>query len=395
MHPLAIAAICSLWVLPSSTTPDTGGKVKVFILAGQSNMEGKGFPEPLAYQVSQAEYRDRYQHFIKEGDFETFTRKLQASLESDPRKPFYDWSVREDVWVNSLGQHGNLTVGYGVPSKGFGPEYNFGHVVGDHFEEQVLIIKTSWGGKSLGCDFRSPSSPLPSDKEFAEMAQQRNEQIEKNNERNRKKHEEQGKPRPFTPQPLVTAAELKQPYGHYYREMLTEVRQTLAQLEQRFPGYQGQGYEFAGFVWFQGWNDQFNQDWYENYGAYLASFIRDVRKDLGAPGLPFVIGQVGFDGKRKSRPSKGGSLSARDHIKSAQLAMATREEFEGTVAVVKTDQYWDTDADAIYRGKGGWSADVDKWRRFGNDRPYHYYGSPWFFAQIGTAFGKAMLEILD
>ena len=53
------------------------------------------------------------------------------------------------------------------------------------------------------------------------------------------------------------------------------------------------------------------------------------------------------------------------------------------------------DADAIYRGKGGWSADVEKWRRFGNDRPYHYYGSPWFFAQIGTAFGKAMLEMLD
>ena len=27
--------------------------VKVFILAGQSNMEGKGFPEPLAWQISQ------------------------------------------------------------------------------------------------------------------------------------------------------------------------------------------------------------------------------------------------------------------------------------------------------------------------------------------------------
>ena len=33
--------------------------VKVFILAGQSNMEGKGFPRPLAWQVSQPAYQER------------------------------------------------------------------------------------------------------------------------------------------------------------------------------------------------------------------------------------------------------------------------------------------------------------------------------------------------
>ena len=52
------------------------------------------------------------------------------------------------------------------------------------------------------------------------------------------------------------------------------------------------------------------------------------------------------------------------------------------------------DAHAIYNGPGGWSKDVDKWRRFGNDRPYHYLGSPWFFAQAGTGFGEAMLSIV-
>ena len=39
----------------------------------------------------------------------------------------------------------------------------------------------------------------------------------------------------------------------------------------------------------------------------------------------------------------------------------------------------------------GWSKDVNRWRQFGNDRPYHYYGSPWCFAQIGTAFGEGMI----
>ena len=52
------------------------------------------------------------------------------------------------------------------------------------------------------------------------------------------------------------------------------------------------------------------------------------------------------------------------------------------------------EAHAIYTGPGGWSKDVDKWRQFGNDRPYHYYGSPWLFAQVGTAFGEAMLKLV-
>jgi alpha-galactosidase len=369
-------------LLISGSAQAADGKVKVFILAGQSNMEGKGFPDPVAWQISQPKYRDRYKHFIKDGDFDSFTKKHQASIEADPKKPFYDWSEREDVWINYLGRHGNLTVGYAAPSRCFGPEYNFGHVVGDHFDEQVLLIKCAWGGKSLGRDFRSPSAGLPTDAEFEEMVKEKNAQITKNNEKN-----------PDKQKPLVTVAGMKEPYGHFYREMMKEVHGTLDNLKERFPGYDGQGYELSGFVWFQGWNDQFTEDWYKSYGEYMACLISDVRKDLEAPDMKFVIGQVGFDGPRKSKPAKDGGLSARDHIKSGQLAMATRKGFKGSVAVVKTDQYWDMDADAIYNGPGGWSKDVDKWRQFGNDRPYHYLGSPWFFAQTGTGFGEAMVSL--
>jgi hypothetical protein len=53
------------------------------------------------------------------------------------------------------------------------------------------------------------------------------------------------------------------------------------------------------------------------------------------------------------------------------------------------------EADGIYYGPGGWQKDVERWRQFGDDRPYHYLGSPWFFAQVGTSFGKAMLEMLS
>ncbi len=373
-------------------------KVQVFILAGQSNMEGKGYPEPLAYQVTQENYRDRYAHFVKDQDFSAFTKALNASIAKNPKQPLYDWSVRQDVWVNYLKRHGDLTVGFATPSKCFGPEYNFGHVMGDHCEGQVLIIKTAWGGKSLGRDFRSPSSKLPTDEEFAALAATTNAQIEKNNARNLERHTERmkkepGKTRPFKPKALVTAAGLKKPYGHFYRQMISEVNGTLSELGDRFPSYAGQGYELRGFVWFQGWNDQFNQSWAQNYGKYLAEFIRDVRKDLKAPDLPFVIGQVGFDGMRPEKKSKDGGASNRTLIKQGQIAMAG--QFPDTVRCVKTDLFWDQDAEKIYRGPGGWSADVDKWRQFGNERPYHYYGSPWFFAQTGTAFGKAMITLLE
>ena len=358
-------------------------KVKVFILAGQSNMEGKGFPTPLTYQLTQSQYRERYTHFIKDGDFESFQSKLESSLEADPKRPHYDWSEREDVWVNYLGHHGNLTVGYASPSKCFGPEYNFGHAMGEHFEEQVLLIKTAWGGKSLGKDFLPPSAKLPTAEEFEAMAAKRNESIRAHNE----KH-------PDRPRDLVEAQKLRSEYGHFYREMLKEVRGTLDNLSERFPSYAGQGYELAGFVWFQGWNDQFNPEWSKNYGTHLGHLIQDVRRDLAAPELRFVIGQVGFDGLRPTKPARDGSPAPRTQIKQGQLEVSTREDFQGTVATVRTDRFWDMDADAIYRGEGGWKKDVDKWRQFGDDRPYHYYGSPWFFAQIGTAFGTSMISLL-
>ena len=39
-----------------------------------------------------------------------------------------------------------------------GPEYGFGFTPGDSMEQQVLLLKTAWGGKTLAVDFRSPSA---------------------------------------------------------------------------------------------------------------------------------------------------------------------------------------------------------------------------------------------
>jgi alpha-galactosidase len=131
---------------------DTSNRVKVFILAGQSNMEGKAKVELLEYQINQSETRDFFKHLKEDG------RRVK----------------RNDVWINFLDRKGKLTVGFGSPKR-IGPELEFGNTVGDHFKEQVLTIETAWGGKSLGRDFRPPSSGLPSEGKLKEIVRKTNE----------------------------------------------------------------------------------------------------------------------------------------------------------------------------------------------------------------------------
>lgn len=406
IHLLSVAALVlatGSFAAPAAETVPKG-KVKVFILAGQSNMQGKAFPRPLLWQLGQEKYRDRYKHLIKDGDFEAFNKKVDASVdrESPRNMPADLWNVRDDVWITYRGKHGGLTHGYGSGDDQFGPELNFGHVMGDQLEEPVLVIKAAWGGRALAGSFLPPSS-MPSDAEFEKQAAELNDanakwnmeqtaKIEADNKKITKENktaEKKKNLKTFKPREIVTTAQYKEQFGSDYREMVRLVRETLGSLDALFPGYKGQGYEIAGLVWFQGWNDQYQDRWL-SYEKNMSSFIRDVRKEFGVPKLPFVIGQMGHDGAKPDKED-----SPRAVIKKAQAAVAGDPEFKGTVTCVETSRYWDMEADAIYNGPGGWGKDINKWRQFGDDRGYHYYGSPWFFAQVGTAFGEAMLDLMQ
>ncbi len=310
--------------------------VKVFVLAGQSNMEGKGRVSLAEYQSETPEYKDFYKTL----------------------KPDGKWVVREDVWINFLERRGPLTVGFGSPGC-IGPELEFGTAVGDYYKEQVLLIKTAWGGRSLGRDFLSPSAKQPGDAELQAL-------VEKENANPKKKKD-------------VTLPEVRERYGKTYREMLAEVRTTLAELGKRFPGYKGQGYEIAGFVWFQGWNDHISPPFAAAYGDNLEALIRDVRKDFGVPKLPVVIGQMGQCG---FKPAQGGMKTVND-------AMASMEKLE-RVKVVATAPFWDADADKLI---ATWKQNKEAWDKVGSDFGYHYLGSVRTFCRIGRALGEAMLSI--
>ena len=332
---LVLSLLVSIAMLPTAQSAER--PIKVFILAGQSNMEGKAKVSLLDYQAEQPATRELYKPLRKDGK----------------------WIERDDVSIKFLDRKGKLTVGYGSP-KCIGPELGFGTVVGDRYDERVLLIKTAWGGRSLQRDFRSPSAGFPPAKILEAMLA------------DLKKRKSD-----------ATMDDVKKPFGVSYRAMLDEVNATLADPKKHFPDFAGMEAEIAGFIWFQGWNDMISADATAEYTANMIHFIDDVRKDLKRPKLPFVIGQMGIDGLK---PGTGVVK-----FKDAQAAVLKEERFDGNVALVKTDLFWDTDAEAVF--KMGWRENIDEWNKVGSDFPYHYLGSGKTMLAIGTAFGDAVLEL--
>lgn len=342
--------VVALLVTSIVRTGLSGESVKVFILAGQSNMEGKGLPEHLITYKKDPLIVDSYE-LLRNGN---------------------KWAVRDEVWITfpskaNGAKYGPLSVGYGTKGENsIGPEFGFGHSVGEAYEDPVLIIKVAWGGKSLGVDFRPPSAGLPQQEVIKEMlvkAQRKN--------------------------PETTAEDIKTRHGHYYRELLRHVKESLAAYQIQFPMLKGIPFELAGFVWHQGFNDKVNSrmkaSQYRDYTILLIDFINDIRKDLESPDLPFVIGEL----------STGG-IPSRGEFQLAQKNAAEHRGFEGNVAFVLTAEYYDIEAQELYE-KQYWKGTEEQkslWRTVGNDRPYHYLGSGKTYYLKGKAFAEAMLKMI-
>ncbi len=260
----------NLW---SQAQVDTTKKtVKVFVLAGQSNMEGHGF---VKAEARRNEGKGSLEYLTKDP---ASANKYKHLLDKDGK-----WAIRDDVWIHYLNRKGKLAVGYGVKEDRIGPELGFGHVVGEAYEEPVLLIKLAWGGKSLGQDFRPPSSGGT--------------------------------------------------VGEYYKKVVEQTKEILGNLKKEFPEFGDRGYELVGFGWHQGWNDRVNQAFTDEYEKNMVNFIRDIRKDLGVKNLPFVIAETGMGGKEEKHPR---ALA----LMKAQAAVADHKEFKGNVAFVGTREFW-------------------------------------------------------
>jgi hypothetical protein len=266
--------------------------VRIFILAGQSNMEGQGVVDLAGEDYNEG-------------------RGTLASLFADPakapqvahlKKADGSWRTRDDVFVRYAPEDAPAKVGpldFGFTRYGgkhhFGPELQFGHVLGEAMEEPVLLVKTAWGGKSLYKDFRPPSSGGET--------------------------------------------------GPYYRRMIEDVRAAVARIAEEIPAAGNRSVEIAGFVWYQGWNDGCEpKTAVPEYRENLVNLIKDVRRDLGVADLPVVVGEL--TGPWVEAPKEWGELRA------AQAAAAKRDEWKGRVLFVPTAAFVRAPEDSPNPGHG-------------------------------------------
>ena len=266
-----IAAVLGL--MPGIASQAAAKPLKVFILAGQSNMQGHA---NISTMDSMAD-DPKTAPILKE----------MRNADGSPR-------VCQQVWISSVGcagdgwsdvieQKGKLTAGLGVRRPEIGPEFTFGIYMEKALGEPILIIKTSWGGRSLHTDFRPPSTGPETFNDFI-LGQWKQRGLDAKQE----------------------SAKINKNAGVFYRHMIAHVRKVLADIKRVAPEYDPQqGYELAGFVWFQGFNDMIDSwtyhDRYDEYGRLLSLFIRDMRKDLSAPKMPFVIGVMGIGGMKEEQ----------------------------------------------------------------------------------------------
>jgi alpha-galactosidase len=405
---LAVILVQIALLLTLATVPAQSKPLKVFILAGQSNMQGHAHMRTFDYI----------------GD-DPATAPLLAEMRGPDGSP----RVLDRVWISSVGclgdaytdlteKHGRLTAGYGAPENKIGPEFTFGITMEKLLDEPILIIKTSWGGRSLHTDFRPPSAGP-----YQLSAWQRE---------NYPKQEGHGIPKDFEQWKAGKIADT----GVYYREMIKHVKHVLADPKRVCPAYDpAAGCELAGFVWLQGFNDMVDHHAYPDvpkdsptnrfaqYSDLLGHLIRDVRKDLDAPDMPFVIGVMGVDGLHAGEDN----LAFRE----AMAAPASLPEFAGNVIAVRTAPFWSEELGAIdskrqevgnfahhlrsknknYANKDGTMSEAEQreavaafeaqhitpaetalWERGASNGGYHYLGCAKTFALMGQAFAEALVE---
>ena len=319
LNPLHCLPLLAAQLLMASTA-HAEPPVKVYIMAGQSNMQGKGGIEGDhggSLRGIVKNHPKQYQFLVDEKGEWVERKDVWAYLDQAPRDPKFS----------------GMMPGYGSSGGQVGPEIGFGHKIGDHHDEQVLVIKACWGGKSVGHNFLPPSI---------------------------------GK----YPKPLVPSDP-----GFYYHEILRIVREVTENIGTYFPDYQGQGVEIAGFCWHQGWNDQYGgMD--AKYETNLATFIKDIRSvehGLGVPDLPFVI-------------ATSGMIKPESPVVQGQLAMADAKkypEFVGNVAVIDTHQPYGTDKMTFKFDNDGPTEKVG----------YHWNNNARSYTNIGIAMAGEMPKL--
>ncbi len=434
-----------------------GEKLKVFILAGQSNTVGHARGHTIATLYKSDKPRDEALTKLVFKNNATISKAIDEQLArarkidelsggiglprikkmpDGPEKKAlkaqvddlleaheaYKQSVIEAcaesdrVYIASIADRnkksGRLGDGYGADKLKIGPEYGFGLSIPEEIEGPILLIKASWGGKSLMYDFRPPSAQDFKETlayaDMVEKAKQRRinheeavktfpERLKKYDaelaaykenmktaaDKEKRKLREPRKPRKPTGKPKPANVGNA---GFYWKEMVKHVNDVLTEPKKYHPDYDAkQGYEIAGFVWFQGYNDQFNSEFHGNYADNMRTFIKDVRTTFKTPKMPFVIGVLGT-GRTKEKVDENA-------VSVAQREAAGSPEFKGNVLAVESYKDYSNYSYSIF--EKGWPPHYHEWGTVGSDRPYHYLGSGAFFVRLGDSLADAIVRLME
>jgi alpha-galactosidase len=256
-----------------------------------------------------------------------------------------------------------LDIGCGASPNSIGPELGFGHMVGNHHDEPVLILKTSQGNRSLGWDFLPPDSGS-----FEHTDADGVVWVYAGYKQSPERWTKEAGPKP-----------IEWYAGKQYDDCFNAAKEVLAKFDEKFPHWKGRGYEIAGFGWWQGHKDGGEQGkgaagaHAQRYEQNLAHLIHTLRREFNAPKAPFVVASCGFNGGEGWEPD-----SSADTIFKAQMSVgdaAKHTEFAGTVKSVDTRPF--------YR-----APEVSP-----RNQSFHYHGNAETYMLVGEAMGKAMVEL--
>ncbi|WP_437931415.1 sialate O-acetylesterase [Sorangium sp. So ce291] len=262
--------------------------VKVFVLAGQSNMVGFGVGADLPPELrSQPDiWYDHYNPDAREGG-------PYASATST------DWGALEPKG----------------DARRYGPEITFGRAVAAAFPEQrIAIVKVAQGGTNLVDHW---GRGLPPDPEVLYKSQLYHTLLGS-----------------------LDSATYTGDRALLYPDEVTRLDGALARLES-----EGHDVEIAALIWMQGENEA---GWSAafRYGDALRGFIAAAREDLRVPDLPVVLGRISDN----LYPANGGPIAAGreaniDAVRAAQVAVADEDP---RVAWVDTDDFTPRAPDDAY-----------------------------------------------
>jgi hypothetical protein len=365
--PQSFTSLCGLALLAASPMmaadlPKPDGKpadmtkpVKVFILMGQSNMLGFG---KIAGTTD-----GTLEHAVK-------TEKMYPFLVDEAG----NWTERKDVRNvrvmvgrgGGMGVHNNEWMT--ITGKAIGPEIGIGHHVGNVLDEPVMILKSCIGNRGLGWDLLPPGSERYL-AEFTDKAGTKTTKVMAGYKDKPDMWDADPAKGLATEPPKEWLDKNGKPIewyaGKQYDDDTANAKKALSELATYYP--EATKFEVAGFCWWQGDKDRYNEAHAANYEKNLVQLIKALRKDFNAPNAPFVLATLG----QTEKGATGNDGKILDAMLAVDGESGKYPEFKGNVSTVYAHPL----------SMGGASNG-------------HYNGNAKTYMNVGLGMGEAMAKLL-